>query len=320
MAPGSELAICVDVGGTFIKTALVDKEGTIHERNQILTESGLGRERVLGNILHAIGEFITPKNHGRIIGIGMGVPGSIDTKSGTIIAGISNIPELAGVALVEAVSGKFRVPSYLDNDATNAARGEYLFGAGRYFRNILCVTLGTGIGGGIILDGKVYQGTSDYAGEFGHMIVVPEGRECSCGNLGCIEAYASGTAMVAAARARIRKSVTGALLERKDQEITPRLIAELAEQGDPQSVEILHEAGRYLGICLASTVNLLNLERCIIGGGVAAAGSHLMDPVRAYFNAYVLPEAGKQCEVVLAELQNDAGLLGSAALVFMTHE
>ena len=317
MGMEKDFAIGIDIGGTDIKGAIIDRNGRIITKGKQPTGAGKGKDTVIGNITTLIKNLLNKELAERIAGIGIGVPGSVDTRTGTIKAGIANVPELNGVCLVEEIAKKYQYPGYLDNDATNAAKGEFYFGAGRGYRNLLVLTVGTGIGGGIILNGSVYHGTSDYAGEIGHTIVVPSGKPCSCGNYGCIEAYSSGTAMVNYAKWKNRKGVRSALNGYGDEELTPRLIEDLADDGDKHCKEIIHQAGKYLGICLASLTNILNLERCIIGGGISNAGDLFYDPLYNYFDTYVLPEAGKHCEVVKADLKNDAGILGCAAMVFM---
>jgi len=310
------VAISIDLGGTFIKGAVVDVQGNILTKASKETCSGQGREVVLNNIIGLIRELEGTADV-QIVGIGIGSPGSIDTENGIIKGGIANVPELNGLALADELGKEFSYPIYVDNDATNAAKGEFYFGAGKGFDNILCLTLGTGIGAGIILNGEVYHGVSDYAGEIGHMTIVPEGRPCSCGKLGCIEAYSSGTAMVSRALAKKTQGVDSLLNDYEASKITPLLIEQLAEKGDEQCKEILYEAGRYLGIMLASVNNLLNLEKIIIGGGISAGGNLVFDPIIKYYNSYVLTEAGKQCNIVKAKLLNDAGAMGGAASVFM---
>ncbi len=312
----STVAISIDLGGTFIKGALVDAKGNILTKGSKETCSGQGRKVVLNNIIGLIRELESVATT-TISGIGIGSPGSIDTKNGVIIGGIANVPELNGLALAEELGKEFPYPVYVDNDATNATKGEFYFGAGKGFKNIVCITLGTGIGAGIILNGQVYYGVSGYAGEIGHMTVVPEGRLCSCGKLGCIEAYSSGTAMVNRAKAKVTQGVDSLLNGYETSEITPLLIEQLAEKGDEPCKEIMYEAGRYLGIVLASVTNLLNLEKIIIGGGLSAGGNLVFDPIIKYYKSYVLTEAGKRCEIVKAKLLNDAGAMGGAASVFM---
>lgn len=315
-----DLAVGIDIGGTDIKGAVIDRAGKILTRGKRPTGAGTGFAAVLGAIKGVITDVLQHQDRARLAGIGVGVPGSVDTRAGIIKGGISNVPELNGARLADEIGKDFPVPVLLDNDATNAAKGEFRFGAGKGCRNMLMITVGTGVGGGLILNGDVYHGASDYAGEIGHMIVVPSGRPCSCGNYGCLEAYSSGTAMVSYARWKNHKGVKSALSGYRDEEITPKLIEDLAQSGDRSCREILHHAGKYLGIALASLTNILNLERCLIGGGVAQAGDYFFDPLYSYYGTYVLPEAANHCTIVKAELMNDAGIYGCAATVFMHND
>lgn len=321
MPNSKKYAVSLDMGGTNLKGAIISRDGQILKKVSVPTEADSSRDKVIGNIIHTINELVEDWDEtDGIVGIGVGCPGSIDTRTGTIVGGAENIPYLNGVCLSEEINSKFPYPVYVDNDATNAVKGEFLFGAGQSFDNIVCITLGTGIGAGIILNGDIYHGTSDYAGELGHMIVVPEGRPCTCGNMGCVEAYSSATAMVQAAKYKKKKRLASMLLEIEEDEITTELIVDLAQKGDKHCSEIIHEAAKYIGITLASVTNLLNLQLCIIGGGVSAAGSVLFDVIESYFYTYAMPEAARHCRVLPASLGNDAGTIGAAAMVFMIDE
>ena len=307
-------ALCIDLGGTFIKGALVDNAGAIQKQTKYPTHAGDGTAAVLDAIFEVISELSadTPA----VAGIGIGAPGHADTKSG-LISSLPNLNDLNGVNLREKIQEKFDFPVYIDNDATNAAAGEFYFGAGRGFTNLICITVGTGIGAGLVFNGSVYRGISDYAGEFGHMTIIPAGRECACGNFGCIEAYASGTAITTSARLGRDRHSGSMLVEHKPESISPLLVKQLADKGDAFCIEIYRQAGSLLGTALASVVNLLNLELCIVGGGVSAAGDILFEPMRAAFGASVMIQSAKKCKILPAQLGNDAGVLGCAALVFM---
>ena len=311
-------AISLDMGGTYIKGALVSRRGKIEKKLSVPTGAGTGRDAVIKNIIEMI--YQLNKGAENVIGIGVGAPGSIDTKTGTILGSSINISQLNGIRLPEELNGKFTYPVYVDNDATNAVKGEFLFGSGRGFQNIIGITLGTGIGGGIILNGDVYHGTSDYAGEIGHMNLIPGGRECGCGSFGCFEAYSSATAMVKAACLVNKRRLASMLHDYEDEEINTEVIMDLATKGDRYSIEIIHEASKYIGIMLASVTNLLNLQLCIIGGGVSAAGSIFFEGIDSYFYAYAMNEAARHCKIVPAELGNDAGAIGAAAMVFRNED
>lgn len=303
----------IDLGGTSIKGGLVDVNGKILRRTSLPTEAHKDKETVFGNIKKVISELITDE----CIGIGMGSPGCINTQTGQIVGNIQNIPALNGFPMGERLNQEFGLPAFVDNDATNAVKGEFLFGAGRGYRNILCITLGTGIGGGLILNGKVFHGTNDFAGEVGHMILVPSGKTCNCGNNGCFEMYSSATAMIKRAEDYMNKKVPSSLLDYKTTEVTAKLISDLAQDGDVVCQDILWEAAHYIGLALGNISNLLNLDCIIIGGGVAAAGDILFKHVEMFTQKYSIPFIYEQLTIVPAQLGNDAGIYGSAAMVLL---
>jgi glucokinase len=203
------------------------------------------------------------------------------------------------------------IPGFADNDATVAAAGELLFGAGRNFRNFVLVTIGTAIGGGLVLDGKVFRGARGFAAELGHLCVDPQGLYCNCGSRGCLEQYASGTAIARLYAEKTRKR--GRLAPAP---LTPRQIAEQAARGDLLARDSFEEAGRFLAQGLGTILNILNLEACIVGGGVSQAGEVLLEPVRRHLADYCWPQIGEGVEVLAAALLNDAGIVGAAAQAF----
>ncbi len=307
-------AVAIDIGGTFIKSALVSSEGEVLSYSSIPTQASRSREAVVANIRRAYQE-VDP-GEGKVVGIGMGSPGCIDPLSGEV-NWVENISCLNGISLTQALKKEINLPIYIDNDATNASKGEYLFGAGKGAKSLMAVTLGTGIGGGLILDGQVCRGMNNYSGEIGHMTYIPDGMACNCGKRGCLEAYASATAIVRSAESMIKRRLTSRLTELKPQTIDAQLVCDLARQGDEVCCSIIHDVGKALGVVIGSAINLLNLERILIGGGIAAAGDILFEPLRLYTSRHALPLALEGCEILPAALGNDAGLLGCAATVFL---
>ena len=308
----AEPIVAVDLGGTAIKSALVSVDGRILSRAETPTQADTSRERVIENIINAVKQV----HPGRVRGIGIGSPGWVNGETGEV-NWIENIPVLNGVSLTDPVRQAFDCPVFIDNDATNAARGEFTFGAGRGARNLLAITLGTGVGGGLILNGEVFTGGIHYAGEIGHMTYIPEGMACSCGKRGCLEAYASATAIRRAARSIRKRRIQSRLLEMDEAEVDARMVCDLARAGDEACRSIVTEVGTALGVVLGSVINLLNLDRVVIGGGVAAAGEILFEPLRLYASRHALPYAFDCVEILPARLGNDAGAAGSAALVLM---
>ena len=202
----------------------------------------------------------------------------------------------------------FGVPALADNDATCAATGELVFGAGRSYRNFALITIGTGIGGGLVLDGRVFRGARGYAGELGHMCLDPHGPWCICGSRGCFEQYSSGSALQASYN---RKAAKRGLHPAP----TVKVVVDKATEGDPLAVQVIQEAAARIAQAFGTLANILNLEACIVGGGVSRAGNILLDPIRARLPDFCWPPIGRSVEVRAAELYNDAGVLGAAAQV-----
>lgn len=305
------VAAVIDLGGTNIKGAAVLENGeTVLEET---VETGSTFETVTGNISRLLKRIIGSVS-GTVKGIGIGVPGNVNIASGTI-DWLVNIPVLNGFCAGSFLENEFHLPIYIDNDATCAARGEFTFGAGRSVQNMICVTLGTGVGAGLVLNGSIYTGATDYAGEFGHMIVQPGGHRCNCGNSGCLERYASATAIVEAGAALFRKGVFEGVFN-SEEEINPLTLERSAASGNPFAASIYAEAADKLGISLASVVNLLNLDLCLIGGGLSNAGDCLYKPLERAFQAHLMPAVAGSVRLERASLGNRAGMLGAASMVF----
>ncbi|MDH4128974.1 MAG: ROK family protein [Spirochaetota bacterium] len=311
-----DVAIGIDIGGTFIKSALVSRKGEILSRKNVATFSG--DKSFLFNIISIISflsKQLTAKQS--LIGIGIGAPGNINRKKGTIEGGAYNLKNVENISLVNEIRKDFPYPVYVDNDATNACKGEYLFGAGNGYEHLVTLTLGTGIGGGIILDCKVFHGISDYAGEIGHMTIIPNGMLCSCGNYGCLEAYASTTAMITLAKQSIKRKINSRLLEIPLEEINGEVICRFANEGDAVCCNILKKIAYYIAIAVSNIINMLNIPLVLIGGGISEAGDILFIPINVIAKDLVLPRLRDTFEVKKALLGNDAGVIGSASTVFM---
>ena len=318
----TDMVLAFDIGGSFLKAALVDTLGRVQREERLSLPQRM--EEALASLL-SLAKNLTDSGQLPLAGIGIGAPGAID-HAGCAIGGDSgNLPQLIGIKFDELFSS-YAVPVRIDNDATNAARGEYLFGAARGMHNALIVTLGTGIGGGLILNGKIYAGAASYAGEFGHLIVEAHGRRCTCGGSGCIEAYASAWALRLRAADLVRRCPESSLASLasggggnpKGIEVSDIMAA--AASGDALARGIAYEAADMLGIAFASAANLLNLNAIVVGGGIAAAGEVLFEPLRASFRRNTLPKAFAACTLIPAELGNKAGLAGAAALIFDREE
>ena len=310
--------IGVDVGGTNVKIALVDFDGKIVYSNTVPTRAEMGYEAGVNNIKQAIKELMqeTSATAKTIEAIGFGLPGQIDYKEG-LVKNLPNIPGWVNIPLAKIMEEEFSIPTRLDNDVRCAALGELNFGAGKGCENLICITVGTGIGSGIVLNGKLVRGAANAAGEIGHIkMQMTGGPLCGCGDYGCFEAYASGPAIVTMAKEYISGGKSAKYKEMApDGIITPYLVAQAALQGDAVSIQIFKQMGKIIGTGLASVVNLLNPQKIIIGGGVADAGDILLEPIRQTILDRAMPIQGQSVEVVPAQLANSAGVIGASLLI-----
>lgn len=329
-------SIGVDLGGTNLRIAAVDERGTLLEKVTLGTQVALGRDRVVNDMCSAIqGVADKHKNSGKLLGIGIGVPGIIDMKTGMVHES-PNLPDWADYPARDEIEKRLGARVILENDANSAALGEKWLGAARDFEDMAMLTLGTGVGGGLVLGGRVWHGMTGMAGEFGHTTVEPNGALCGCGNRGCIEAYASATAVVRMAREVIASGSAPQLARAagSDPEFSAKVIYNLAIEGDETARNIFRQVGRALGIVLSDLVNALNLPIYVIGGGVSNAWDafapsifdelHRRSMVYAATTPYAAPAEGASAKVkpnsttktiiTQALLGSDAGLFGAARL------
>ena len=311
--------IGIDVGGTNVKIALVNEDKIIYS-NSVKKKKKMGYEYTVNNIKQAIKDLMKETNTEAkdIQGIGFDFPGQVDCKTG-VVKLAPNIPGWVNVPIAQMIEEEFNIPTRIDNDVRCAALGELKFGAGRGCENFICITVGTGIGSGIVINGKVVRGASNAAGELGHIKLQMQGGPiCGCGDTGCLEAFASGPSIVAMAQDYIRGGKSTKFREMaaaEGGEITPYMVAKAAEAGDPVAKRIFEIVGEYIGIGLTSVINLLNPEKVIIGGGVAEAGDLLFDPIRRTIKERAMVVAGEAVEIVPAELGNSAGVIGASMLI-----
>ena len=311
--------IGVDVGGTNVKIALVDKKGEIKFPKTVPTRAEMGYEYTIGNIQQSIKDLISEAGieKNALEGIGFGFPGQIDCDKG-IVRLAPNIPGWVNVPISEIMQKEFNVPVKVDNDVRCAALAELNYGAGVGCKNLICITVGTGIGSGLIINGKIVRGASNAAGEIGHIkLEMHDGLLCGCGDRGCLEAYASGPSIVAMAKEYVMggKSAKFREIAGSIDAITPAIVAQAANEGDAVAKKIFEIMGEYIGIGLTSVVNLLNPEKIVIGGGVADAGDILLEPLRKTLKSRTMPIQGRAVEVVPAQLGNTAGIIGSSLLI-----
>ncbi|MFR1672253.1 MAG: ROK family protein [Candidatus Gastranaerophilaceae bacterium] len=310
--------IGIDVGGTNVKIALVDEKGSIIYSNSVPTRAEMGYEYTVNNIKQAIYDLMkeTKLSTKDIEGIGFGFPGQVDYKSG-IVRLAPNIPGWVEVPIAKLIEDEFKIPTRVDNDVRCAALGELNYGAGKGCENLICITVGTGIGSGLIVNGKLVRGASNAAGEIGHIkLQIHDGPICGCGDTGCMEAFASGPSIVAMAEDYIKGGKSTKYREMANgNPITPYIVCEAAKAGDPVAQRIFTIMGEYIGVGLASVVNLLNPEKIIVGGGVADAGDLLLTPLTETLKKRAMKIAGSAVEVVPAQLGNTAGVIGASLLI-----
>lgn len=311
-------ALAIDLGGTKVAAAVVHNDGTIAARATRPTDAQKGGDWVLNRIKEAALEALDTSKlrPDEFLGVGMGTPGVVDTEKGIMLSEAVNIPDWKGRRLKAELERILGIPAFVENDANAGGLGELMFGAGKGFRHMIYVALGTGVGGAVIVNGKLVRGANFVAGEIGHISVDPNGPRCGCGSYGCIEAFASGPAIAMRAREYIQRGAKTKLQGLPLDEINAKEVAEAAKQGDPLACFVLAEAGKYLGILLAGITNLLNPECIVIGGGVSQAGDLLLEPVRWEVRRRALTVAAETLKIVPATLGADAGVLGAAALVF----
>lgn len=310
------LRIGVDIGGTNIAAAIVNEKGEILAKVSNPTMAELGQEKSIEVIKETIKELVSKGRYPQTSykGIGIGVPGVCDVKNGIV----KFAPNLFwdNVNIVEILNKEFKLPIYIDNDANAAAVGEAWCGAGKNKNNIVCITIGTGVGCGLVLNGKIFHGTGNGAGEIGHITVLEDGPVCNCGNPGCLEALVAAPAIAKQGRKAAAQQEETLLKKIANiNSITAKDVFDAAKQGDKVSLDIVDDMARFLGIALANTINLLNPEQIVIGGGVAAAGDVLFNPLKKVVSQRAIKTLYSDVEIVPAVLGNDAGIIGAAALV-----
>jgi glucokinase len=318
----SYYVIGVDMGATNIVCVLSNKEGKIITRDISKTLGSEGKEKTISQIVNSARNVLKEGEKlgvsaKSILGMGIGGPGPINSDDGIIYVA-PNIPGLINISLAKELGNELDLPVFLENDANAAALGEWWVGAGRDVDNLVLLTLGTGIGGGIIINGEVLHGSAHVAGEVGHMIIKEDGLLCGCGNKGCLEAYASATAVVKRALAEIKKGAKTVLTDEVNNElekITCKMIFDTAKNGDNLCKKIVDDTAKYLGVGIINMVNILNPQMIILSGGMSKAGDFLFEPVRKYVKEHAFNDAVKEVKIVPAMLGSNAGAIGAVAFV-----
>ncbi len=315
-----ELIVGVDLGGTQIRAALADRKGRILQRRSTKTLAEEGPEAVLGRIKRAIREVLPPDE--RVGAIGIVAPGPLDPWEGVILWA-PNLPGWKDVPLKRILEEEFGLPTYVGNDANLAALAEQRFGAGRGVKDLIYITVSTGIGGGIIVDNRLLLGSQGFAAEVGHQTLEAHGPRCNCGNIGCLEALAAGPAIARHAVELIEggaESLIADLVNGDLSKVTAKEVNEAAQRGDRVAVEVFRRAGFYIGVGIVNLLYLFNPRMIIIGGSVAKAGDLLFEPIRETVNSRISEIYREGLSIVPAALGDDVGLMGALALILWQEE
>ncbi|KJY49161.1 Glucokinase [Bombilactobacillus mellis] len=309
----------IDLGGTTTKFAIMRPQGEIQQRWSIQTDVLNDGNNIIPNIIDSINHHLQlyQMSAKQFQGIGIGTPGSVDYQTGMVDSAF-NLNWDRPMALKEQIELHTNIPVQVENDANVAALGERWLGAGKNADNVAFVTLGTGVGGGIIINGQIVHGQGGSAGEIGHMTINPQGYRCTCGKRGCLETVASATGIVHVARDYAQEyagdSELKASLDNGD-DLTAKDVFDLAKQNDPLALKVTHVVCDQLGLALSIVAVTINPQYIIIGGGVSNAGDFLLQRVRESYNRYVFSSVKKTTTLTLATLGNEAGVIGAASLI-----
>jgi glucokinase len=307
-------AVGVDLGGTTVKIALVSPELEILGRTSAPTDRR-SQDTLLDQLSRMIEEFVEDR---AVAGVGFGLPSQIDQRRGLVLDS-TNVP-LEDLDFAGEMNSRLGLEIRIDNDANVACLAEARCGVAQGVRHMVMLTLGTGVGGGLLLDGSLYRGAIGSGGELGHMSIDEDGPPCQglCYNRGCLEVLASATGVMSAANTLANEQPSGRLANAREggTELDARFIIDRAEAGDREAREVLRRVGRHLGVGIANYVNIFNPELVVVGGGVSSAGDLLLEPAREECRRRALKATGEEVRIVAAQLGNDAGLIGAAALVF----
>ena len=313
-----DAVIALDIGGTSIKGAIINEEGNILYKDSFNIEANFTSEEHKTNIANIIKKLLEnmPSEY-NAIGIGLDCPGVMNSET-LHMGGAENVPGLHGIKFSD-IGDLFDLPIKTANDASMAALGEAKYGSGKdkEYKSVMFITLGTGVGGGFVFNGKLFTGSLGGAGEVGHVFVVPDGDKCNCGSSGCIERYASATGFIAMAKQKIHKNVVPTTLTYEELEKgKAKAIFDAAKKGDALAKETIAECSYYLGMSIAQALNMLDLDLVLIGGGLCKDFDMMIEHIKRGVNNYGLRMMLRNLEIKPASLGNDAGVLGCAAMFF----
>lgn len=316
--------IGIDLGGTTIKFAILTVDGEIQQKWSIETNIQEDGSHIVPDIIESINHRLSlyGMKHEDFVGIGMGTPGSVDIEKGTVV-GAYNLNWTKKQMVKTQIEEATGIPFVLDNDANVAALGERWKGAGENNPDVVFITLGTGVGGGIIAEGNLLHGVNGCAGEIGHVTVDPGGFECTCGKRGCLETVSSATGVVRVARHMSEEYAGDSKLKQAiddGQDVSSKDVFDYAQADDPFGLMVVDRVCYFLGLAVGNVGNTLNPSSVVIGGGVSAAGEFLRSRVQAYFEEFTFPEVRNSTQVKLAQLGNEAGVIGAASLALQFME
>jgi len=300
-----KFVIGIDLGATNIKIGLVDFKGRVLARRNLSTKSFPNRSRLLNKLSENIYNILENKRLQKkdVLGVGIGLPGPVDFKKG-LVHFLPNITGWKNFPIKRSFSSITKLPTFVDNDVNLVTLAEHRLGAGKNSKNMIGMTLGTGVGGAVIIDGSLYRGSSFASGEVGHIPITKKGPICNCGGKGCLERFVGNKYILRKAKTQL-----------KNKKMTLKELDLLAKSGNRKAIDIWKEVGQNIGIALVSVVNLLNPDKVVIGGGVARAGKILFDEIRKTIKLRAMPTQAKKVKIVQAKLGDNAGILGAAILV-----
>ena len=300
------MVIGVDLGGTNLRVALLGQDGTILDKQKEATHSAEGWAKVVARLVGNIRRQreVALRNGHDVAAVGVGAPGVIHADTGVVVKS-PNFPDWNNLPLKAELEKALNIPVFIENDANAAALGEQWRGAGQGIPSMIFITLGTGVGGGIVLNNKIWHGADGMAGELGHMTLVPDGRKCGCGNTGCLEMYASSRGIVQSYRDALASA---------QKELTSEQVFQAARQGDGPAIQVMNGMGRYLGIGIANLINIVNPEMVVIGGGVRDAWPLFIDATREEIKKRAFEYPAERTRIVPSMLGDDAGMVGAAAV------
>lgn len=309
-------AIGIDLGGTSVKYALIDNEGVFHFQGRVPSKADISAEAVVGQILYSVNEVnaYAVSNGLKVDGIGIGTPGIVDATSRIVMGGAENIKGWENVYLADLIEKETKLPVMVGNDANMMGLGETRFGAGKGMTDVVFITVGTGIGGAVVIDGKLFGGYANRGTELGHVPLIANGEKCACGATGCLEHYASASALV-----RMFISEAPAYgYSIPEEGVDGELIVRLYKERHPLAVDCLNRHCRYLGQGIAGFINIFSPQLVVIGGGLSDAGQFYIDMVKSEALRNAMSDCAVNTDIMSAGLGNKAGSLGAASMVFQT--